>query len=80
MVLWFNKKITFYTARCSYPLNEDESRNITGYSASIPALEGTIIMFSCAYGLELIGSTISTCMGNGEWEPDPGNIECKGEN
>ena len=37
-------------------------------------------MFSCAYGLELIGSTISTCMGNGEWEPDPRGVKCKGEN
>ena len=22
---------------------------------------------------------MSVCMGNGEWEPDPGEVECKGD-
>lgn len=43
-----------------------------------PALEGDSIMFTCASGLKLGGpnSNSSTCMGNGEWDPDPGEVNC----
>ena len=42
-------------------------------------LEGTNIAFSCPPGLVLTGPNKSTCMGNGEWEPSPNEVECKGE-
>ena len=42
-------------------------------------LEGTSVTFSCPPGLVLIGHSTSTCMGSGEWEPDPTEVECKGE-
>jgi hypothetical protein len=41
-----------------------------------PALNGESIMFACASGLKLGGPNSSTCMGNGEWEPDPGKVNC----
>jgi hypothetical protein len=43
-----------------------------------PALEGQTIMFICPRGQILNGSNTATCMGNGEWEPDPREIECTG--
>ena len=43
-----------------------------------PALEGQIITFTCAPGQILNGSSQATCMGNGNWEPDPGKVECIG--
>ena len=52
------------------------SVRITG--STYPALEGTSITFHCSPGLTLIGPVSSTCMGNGEWEPDPRKVECKG--
>ena len=41
---------------------------ILGYAN--PALEGSSILLECAPGLMLVGPNVSTCMGNGEWEPD----------
>ena len=45
-----------------------------------PALEGQIIIikYACSPGQILNGSNTSTCMGNGEWEPDPGEARCNG--
>ena len=43
-----------------------------------PALEGQNITFACPTGQTLNGSNSSTCMGNGEWKPDPGEVECTG--
>ena len=43
-----------------------------------PALEGQIITFACPPHQILNGSNSSTCMGNGEWEPDPREVECTG--
>ena len=43
-----------------------------------PALEGQTITFICPRGLILSGSNSSTCMENGEWEPDPREVECTG--
>ena len=44
-----------------------------------PALEGESIAFTCLFGLELSGSSSSTCMGDGEWEPDPREVNCTGD-
>ena len=43
-----------------------------------PALEGQNITFTCPPGQMLNGSNASTCMGNGVWEQDPGDVECTG--
>ena len=42
--------------------------------------EGSSVTLSCAAGLELVGSNITTCTRSGEWKPDPGHIECRGYN
>ena len=44
-----------------------------------PAIEGTNVTFICAPGLILNGPNISTCMRNGEWEPDPQKLRCLGD-
>ena len=49
---------------------------IEGYAD--PALEGKNITLTCGYGLTLIGPNSSTCMGNGEWEPEPREVNCIG--
>ena len=41
-----------------------------------PALEGQNITFSCREGLLLTGPNSTTCMGNGEWEPNPRDATC----
>ena len=43
-----------------------------------PALEGQNITFTCPPRQILNGSNSSTCMMNGEWEPDPREVECTG--
>ena len=43
-----------------------------------PALEGAVLSFDCPPQHVLIGPNTTTCMGNGEWEPDPREVECKG--
>ena len=50
---------------------------IVGYKD--PALEGDQIAFTCPSGHEPNGSKSSTCMGNGEWEPDPREVNCISE-
>ena len=39
-----------------------------------PALEGQSITYTCPPA-----SNSSTCMGDGKWEPDPGEVECIGK-
>ena len=46
---------------------------------SDPAIQGTNITFTCPPGLVLTGPDTSTCMGNGEWEPDLWNLRSKGK-
>ena len=45
-----------------------------------PAIEGTTVTFECPPEHVLIGPNTTTCMGNGEWEPDPRDLACKGIN
>ena len=50
---------------------------VNGYKN--PALGGLEVTFTCPrHGMMLIGPNSTTCMENGEWEPDPRNVECKG--
>ena len=48
-----------------------------GYSK--PPLEGESVNFSCPPELVLIGPNSTMCMGNGEWEPEPREMVCKGK-
>ena len=56
-------------------LNEDNERLVIA-DYSHPAIEGTNVSFSCPPGLAL---SVSMCMGNGEWEPDPSQVRCNGK-
>ena len=42
-----------------------------------PAMEGRNVIFSCPPGLVLTGPSTTTCMENGEWEPDPSGLKCE---
>ena len=41
-----------------------------------PVLYGSSVNFTCASGYELSGPTTATCMSDGNWEPDIGNVKC----
>ena len=63
--------------KCSDPM-ELITTHVMAVGYEDPALEGQIIIFTCRPGQILNGSNSSTCMGNGEWEPDLGQLECIG--
>ena len=70
--------MSLYIADCGYPnFQVDSPVLVMGYSD--PAREGTAITFSCSPGLVLTGPNTTTCMDNGQWEPDPREVKCKGE-
>ena len=49
---------------------------VTGYTD--PAVEGSSVNLTCSSGV-ITGPTMTTCMQNGEWEPDPTKVICEGE-
>ena len=68
--------LTGYSAgKCNDPM---ELTNALAMGYIDPALEGQIITFTCPLHRTLNGSNSSTCVGNGEWEPDPREVECTG--
>ena len=79
--------IYFYlagAAKCGDPFdrlshNDSESLLVQGYTNPGRALEGDKINFTCISGMELIGPNSIICMASGEWEPNPREVECKGE-
>ena len=68
----------FHAAKCEDPTSQINS-SVTVLGNRNLAVEGHNVMFSCPSGLMLTGPNISTCMGNGEWEPDPGELKCLGD-
>ena len=68
------------TANCGCPeLSStcgDSIPKVLGYDG-LP-IEGNIIRLSCPLGMILIGPNSTTCTGNGEWEPDPNGLLCRG--
>ena len=44
-----------------------------------PHIEGQSITYACPPRFVLTGPNTSLCTGNGEWEPDPGNVNCVGD-
>ena len=64
------------TVKCS-----DQFKEVLAHSADRDFfLQGTNITFMCQSGKILIGHDESTCTDNGQWEPNPNRIECKGKN
>ena len=76
--------VTTYTAPavCGHPLHDrvsaPGSENIEIMNYVAPAMEGTTVIFKCPSQYDLIGPNTTVCMENGEWEPDPREVECKG--
>ena len=67
----------FLPGKCSDPMEVTNARAL-GYVD--PALEGQNITFICpSPQQEISGPNSSICMENGEWDPDPGKVECTGE-
>ena len=67
--------VILYVAKCSYPV---VGLGVLVMEYSDPALEGASVTFGCSPGLVLMGTNTSTCMENGQWTPDPGNMSCEG--
>ena len=65
-----------HAVNCGYPKSVDALLRIIGYNP--PMIQHSSITYSCHPNYVLIGPNASICMGNGEWEPDPQNLECKG--
>ena len=65
-----------YAGKCSNPMALVNNNNIRIVGYNDFALESDHITFTCPSGLIFNGSTTSTCMGNGEWEPDPREVHC----
>ena len=72
--------LNFVIANCGNLATIVENRSTLTIEYDYPALdvEGVSVTFSCSPGLMLSGPNASTCMRNGEWEPDPRDVECKG--
>ena len=66
-------RVNSIAGRCSDPM---EQTNAIAAGYEDPAQQGQNIIFTCHPGQVLNGSNTSTCMGNGEWEPDPREVEC----
>ena len=65
-------------AKCRHPTEQvDDAVRVIGFTE--PAVRGTNVTLTCPPGLVLTGPDNLTCVGNVEWEPDPKDIECKGE-
>ena len=39
-------------------------------------MEGAMANFSCPPGMMVNGTNTATCTENGEWKPDPQDVEC----
>ena len=70
-----------HAVSCTYPpiqLLHDPVVVVSG-SLDSPPIEGQFITYTCPPGFNLTGPSTSVCMGNREWEPDPGQVDCIGE-
>ena len=74
-------KLLIHAVICDLPnhLLHDPVVMVSG-SQDSPPIEGQIITYTCPTGFILDGSNMSVCNENGEWEPDPGVLDCIGDN
>ena len=72
----------YNTVSCDYPSTQLLHNPVVVVSGSqdSPPIEGQFITYTCPPGFILTGSNMSICMGNREWEPDPGLVNCIGNN
>ena len=77
-IRYCNFPFFLFIASCGHPNIRDAKVSTSHDHGKGPSLEGTIVNFTCPHNLDLIGPTASTCAKNGEWEPDPMEVECRG--
>ena len=79
-----NKFCKTLAGNCGHPQNLIQSEGVgvfvvTGYiNKSAPVMAGTTVNYSCSSGLVHSGASYSICTENGDWEPSPTEVECKG--
>ena len=74
--------IQYITVQCISLLQllSEENKTLVNANYKYPAIEGTIAVFSCSSsGYMLTGPSTVACMGNGEWVPDPREVQCEGD-
>ena len=70
-----------HAVKCISPLRllTEANKQLVMVNYSYPAIEGTTAVFSCSRSrYEIIGPRSATCTGNGEWVPDPRQVQCQG--
>ena len=68
---------THIAVTCDYPPTRGDVVVVMGSDS--PLIEGQFITYTCPPGFILTGPNASVCTGNGEWEPDPGEVDCIGD-
>lgn len=69
---------------CEHPfINKSLESSLFIVNYSEPAVVGTTVSFKCSkQGPKLLGPNTTTCMNDGQWEPDPNQLSinnyCKG--
>ena len=63
---------------CGHPFQDIDNDSVIIEGYTDPSFEGAVLFFDCPPHYVLFGHNTTTCMGNGEWEPDPRDVECKG--
>ena len=63
---------------CGHPFQDVDNDSVIIEDYMDPAFEGAVLSFDCPPQHVLIGPNTTICMGNGEWEPDPREVKCKG--
>ena len=77
-----NVILLIYAVTCDLPKFNHLLHDPVMVSGSQESLrrEGQFITYTCPTGFILDGSNMSVCNENGEWEPDPGVLDCIGDN
>ena len=75
--IWYDNNYYCCTAACSHhiPLRQGVVSDIPVTMTDV-VHEGINMTLSCLSGLTLVGSNTSTCTENGQWEPNPWEVEC----
>jgi hypothetical protein len=72
--------IQCHAVTCDHPPTQSLQDPVVMVTESdIPKVEGQFITYTCPSGFILTGPSASVCTGNGEWEPDPGQLDCIGD-
>lgn len=67
-----------YTVKCDPPDEIDLTNSLTVLDYKHPTLVNSTVNVSCITTSQF--QTTLTCMSDGQWEPHPNNLSCKGKN